>query len=229
MKSVLWTSRQNYSSWITLWHPDSGHFVVFADVTWILSFFVGHVRLSFPCRSCPCASKFTEVRPSIRLVEQVVARMVSIWPPKRPISLCLARKRPFWFVSCCNPSCDLLWILWYFFGSLLSSHSSSDQIALHLRIGPLSWPGVRFWSPMPPRAQHGIDPKESDPGRLRLARHLCIWHKVQKYNCSVQAIISNWRSQRMWCIDVVSDALPEVGRKLIVWRKTLAHYNWTLY
>jgi len=73
---------------------------VFADVTWIwvLCFFVvGHLRILFPCRNCLCASKFADERPSVRLVEQVVARMISIWPPKRPISLGLARNRVFSF------------------------------------------------------------------------------------------------------------------------------------
>jgi len=58
-------------------------------------FFVGHVRLSFPCRSCPCASEIADERPSIRLVEQVVAKMISIWPPNRPIPLGLAGNRVF--------------------------------------------------------------------------------------------------------------------------------------
>ena len=60
-------------------------------------FFVGHVRLLFPCRSCLCASKFADERPSVRLVEQVVARIISIWPPKRPISLGLAGNCVFSF------------------------------------------------------------------------------------------------------------------------------------
>ena len=201
MESIFWTPRHefiSYSALLSWWSRSfwaQGTFILhgslltsglwawscvcrwYMDMVFMFFFVVGHLRILFPCRNCLCASKFADGRPSLPLVEQVVARMISIWPPKRPISLCLARKRPFWFVSCCNPSCDLLWILWYFFGSLLSSRSSSDQIALHLRIGPLSWPGVRFWSPMPPRAQHGIDPKESDPGSLWLAHHLCIWHK----------------------------------------------------
>ena len=73
---------------------------MFADDTWIwfLCFFVvGHLRILFPCRNCLFASKFTDWRSSLPLVEQVVARMISIWPPKRPISLCLARNRVFSF------------------------------------------------------------------------------------------------------------------------------------
>ena len=307
MESIFWTPRHefiSYSALLSWWSRSfwpQGTFILhgslltsglwawscvcrcYMNMVFMFFFVVGHLRILFPCRNCLCASKFADERPSVRLVEQVVARMISIWPPKRPISLglarnrvfsfplngfspgllrvpprsasaslqaiifakppnspkgllknflfiknitggslpnnsevsaavsiveaCstvgtdtrldppvglevimnwpqnrsislgLARKRVFRFVSCCNPSCDLLWILWCFFGSLLSSRSSSDQIALHLRIGPLSWPGAGFWSPMPPRAQHGIDPKESDPGSLWLAHHLCIWHK----------------------------------------------------
>ena len=58
---------------------------------------VGHLRILIPCRNCLCASKFVDWRPSLPLVEQVVARMISIWPPKRPISLGLARNRVFSF------------------------------------------------------------------------------------------------------------------------------------
>lgn len=64
-----------------------------------LCFFVvvGHLRILIPCRNCLCASKFADWRPSLRLVEQVVARMISIWPPKCSISLGLARNRVFSF------------------------------------------------------------------------------------------------------------------------------------
>ena len=60
-------------------------------------FCFGHQSLSFPCRKSSYASKFTEVRPSVRLMEQVLAKMISIWPPNRPISFSLAGNRLFSF------------------------------------------------------------------------------------------------------------------------------------
>ena len=96
---------------------------------------------------------------SIDLPVGLEVEVIANWPQNCSISLGLARKHVFVFVSSCNPSCNLFHFVTFFSLSFIIllllrlSHSLPC-----LRIRPLSWPGVRLLSWLPPRPDVEITP-----------------------------------------------------------------------
>ena len=147
--------------------------------------------------------------------------MITIWPQNRSISFILARKRVFVFVSnftgsqAAIPFVTFSSFYVFFCLSAWPSCSSSDFSPLsHLRIRPLSWPGARFLSWLPPR--HGVE--------MTLSFRPCSWRSEHGFvfqitGQKVQVHGVRYNHQLEEFKEIVYGVLLIEGRKLIIWRK----------